>query len=226
MARPNLSAQRRVELAPVLAKTFAELGYRRTTTAELAARCGVGENVLYRLWADKRAMFVAALEYVYELSESTWAELLESSNGAATAAERILDYEAKHHGELGLYRIVFAGLSETEDPEIAAALRRLYGRFHAFVRRHVEGHRAECPAPPRDRPGARRVGHRRAGHGVQHRPRARPALRPRPRTALLGGRSGPDRGALTHTQGARRTPPPETRGKLPRGWHGPLRSPR
>ncbi len=142
MARPNLCPQRRRELAPVLARTFAELGYRRATTAELAQRCGVGENVLYRLWLDKRAMFIAALDHVYQHSEAVWTELLSRRGGDdASPAEVLLDYEAAHHGEHGLYRIVFAGLSETDDPEIASALKRLYGRFQRFARRQIEAHR-------------------------------------------------------------------------------------
>ena len=79
MPRPNLSNERRLELVPIVARTFAELGYRRTTTAALAERCKVRENILYRLWPDKRAMFVASLDYVYQLSEETWAQLLAQS---------------------------------------------------------------------------------------------------------------------------------------------------
>ena len=141
MPRPNRSEARRRELTPVLARTFADLGYRRTTTAELAERCGVRENVLYRLWADKRAMFVAALDHVYGLSEETWARVLAASDGRSSAAEILLDYESAHQGEFGLYRIVFAGLSETDDPEIRRALKRLYGRFQRFVHRQVDAHR-------------------------------------------------------------------------------------
>jgi AcrR family transcriptional regulator len=143
MSRPNKSSERRTELIPILARTFADLGYRRTTTAELAGRCGVRENVLYRLWPDKRAMFVAALDYVYQLSEATWAKLIDRADEHASAAELILDYESAHHGEFGLYRIVFAGLSETDDPEIAAALKSLYGRFHRFVQKQVKAHRGD-----------------------------------------------------------------------------------
>jgi AcrR family transcriptional regulator len=146
MPRPNQTPQRRLELIPVVARTFADLGYRRTTTAELAGRCEVRENILYRLWPDKRAMFVAALDYVYQLSERTWDELLAQAGAAASPAELILDYEAAHHGEFGLYRIVFAGLSETDEPEIVEALRRLYERFHDFVRKQVEAHRERSGA--------------------------------------------------------------------------------
>jgi len=141
MARPNQSKERRRELIPVIARTFAQLGYRRTTTAELAERCGVRENILYRLWPDKKAMFIAALDYVYELSVQTWDELLAEGNGQTSAARRLLDYESEHHGEFGLYRIVFAGLSETDDADVRAALAGMYRRYHRFIRRQIDAHR-------------------------------------------------------------------------------------
>lgn len=146
MPRPDSTLARRRELAPALARTFADLGYRRTTTAGLARACGVQETILYRLWTDKRAMFVAALDYVYQLSEQTWTGLLEDAGERPGPAELILEYESSHHGEFGLYRIVFAGLSETDDAEIKEALRRLYGRFQDFIREQVQAHRGRRPS--------------------------------------------------------------------------------
>jgi AcrR family transcriptional regulator len=146
MARPSTLETKRRELLPIVAAAFADLGYRRLTSAELAARCGVGENVLYRIWPDKLAMFLAALEWVYLDSERVWERLLEGERGPARSEEsaflRLLAYEAAHHGEHGLYRIVFAGLSETDDHRIRDAMRELYGRFQAFVRRQISAHRA------------------------------------------------------------------------------------
>ena len=141
MARPNRSAARREELIPEIARTFAQLGYRRTTTAELAHRCGVRENILYRLWADKKAMFIASIEYVYELSAGIWQNLLQSKTSKKTAAQRLLEYEARHHGEFGFYRIIFAGLSESDDPAIHEALRGTYKRFQEFIRKQIDSHR-------------------------------------------------------------------------------------
>ena len=166
MARPNLSDERRRELIADVAATFAQLGYRRTTTALLAERCGVQEMVLYRLWPDKRAMFVAAIEFVGSNSERIWAQLLArratgraggrgAGRGAErTTAERVLEHEATHLGEFGLYRILFAGLSETDDAEIAAALRRVYARFLEFISEHVAAHRAERRQRAADLPDA------------------------------------------------------------------------
>ncbi len=141
MARPNQSARRRKELLPIIARAFADLGYRRTTTAKLAGRCKVQENILYRLWPDKKSMFIAVIDHVYENSVHFWKKVLEETEGARSGAEEILDYESRHHGELGLYRIVFAGLSETDDPDIQAALRRMYGRFHRFLKQQISDHR-------------------------------------------------------------------------------------
>lgn len=153
MARPNQSERRRRELVAVLATAFAEFGYRRTTTALLAKRCGVQETILYRLWPDKRAMFAAAIEFVAEHSQEVWAKALANRPTAKTAAEAVLDYESDHLGEFGLYRILFAGLSETDDPSIASALRAAYRSLHRFIRDRAEEHRGERKGrkgPPAD----------------------------------------------------------------------------
>lgn len=141
MPRPDRSPERRRELAPVLARAFAELGYRRATTAELADRCGVHEKALYRLWSDKRAMFLAALDQVFAESEAVWERIASERGRGGTTAERLLAHEAEHHGEHRLYRIVFAGLSETDDPAVREALGALYGRFQRLIQSQVERHR-------------------------------------------------------------------------------------
>jgi len=148
--RPNQTAERRRELMPIVAAAFAELGYRRATTAELAERCGVRENILYRLWSDKKAMFIAAIDFVYEHSVAVWGRLLAEQEPGASAAERLLEYESQHHGEFGLYRILFAGLSETDDADIRAALADMYRRYQKFIAGQVRDHRANgngagCP---------------------------------------------------------------------------------
>jgi AcrR family transcriptional regulator len=141
MPRPDRSPERRRELAPLLARAFADLGYRRATTAELAQRCAVQEKALYRLWPDKRAMFLAALDQVFSESEALWARLASEPNRDGSTAERLLAHEAEHHGEHRLYRIVFAGLSEADDPAIRKALAALYRRFQRLIQGQVENHR-------------------------------------------------------------------------------------
>ncbi len=140
MPRPNQSDQRRAELVPVIAKSFADLGYRRATTAALAKRCGLRENQLYRLWPNKKAMFLASIDFLYEYSAEKWRELLTADDGLSPA-ERILNWEGAQRGKSGLHRITFAGLSETDDPEVHEALRTMYRRFHRFVIKQVREYR-------------------------------------------------------------------------------------
>ncbi|HEX4123149.1 MAG TPA: TetR family transcriptional regulator [Tepidisphaeraceae bacterium] len=134
-------------MLPLVARGFAELGYRRATTAALAQRCGVRENVLYRAWPSKKAMFLAAIDFVWQRSTEIWTRLAaDAGANGAEAARLILEYESKHHGEMGLYKLIFAGLTEAHDPQIASALRRMYRRFHQFIAEQVAMLRADVPA--------------------------------------------------------------------------------
>ena len=141
MARPSQLEERRQELTPIVAAAFAELGYRRTTTAELARRCGVRQNILYRLWPDKKAMFIAAIDHIYQLCTAIWKQLLEQNGSGKSSARAVLEYSSQHHGEYGLYRIVFAGLSETDDSDIRTALQQMYRRFQRYIVRQIMAHR-------------------------------------------------------------------------------------
>ena len=130
------------DFLPLLAAAFVEFGYRRTTTAELARRCEVRENELYRIWPSKKQMFLAALDYVYNISVRQWREHV-SGNGRQTAAEQILEQQARSRGDSGLHRIVFSGLSEIDDPEIRSALADHYRRFHEVLAGYIQDHRAQ-----------------------------------------------------------------------------------
>lgn len=139
MARPSRIDQQRCELLPRLTEVFAEVGYRRATTAELARRCDVRENILYRLWPDKKAMFVAALEAQLQQRIQRWEKLTAKLEHPRDIVMRVMQYEAAHIGEAGIYRIIFAALGETDDPEIQRALFLLYQGFHDFLAGHIAG---------------------------------------------------------------------------------------
>ncbi|MEM7232736.1 MAG: TetR/AcrR family transcriptional regulator [Planctomycetota bacterium] len=137
MGRRDQSAEQRQRLLPIISEAFVELGYRRATTAELARRCDVRENILYRLWEDKKAMFIASVAYVFESSVEIWKSLGESDG---SPAELLLDYESEHHGEFGNYRLLFSALGEVHDPEIRAVVRDTYRKFFGFIREQLSEH--------------------------------------------------------------------------------------
>ena len=125
---------RKEDLLPAITATFAEIGYRRATTATLAQRCQVQETILYRIWPDKKAMFVDAIDYVAQRTLDTYREVLAAAaNGSQSPAQALLDYESTHIGEFGNYRIIFAALPETNEPDIRDALQRMYHQVHALI---------------------------------------------------------------------------------------------
>ena len=153
MPRPNRRDERKTQLTPVLAKAFADLGYRSATTAALAEACGLRENQLYRLWPSKKAMFLATLDYLYDLETTWWEQRLTAgaeadAHNTGRTARAILDEEGRRRGETGLHRIIFAGLSESDDPEISAALTAMYQRFHKFIAKVLKA-AAHTHAEPR-----------------------------------------------------------------------------
>lgn len=143
MPRPNQIDEQRRRLLPVICGTFSELGYRRTTTAELAQRCEVQENILYRIWSDKKAMYLAAISSIFDDRRVVWEQITSEQNDSRSAGEQLLAYEAKHQGEFGFYRILFDALGEADDPEIRESLVSMYRKFHDAVRRYVESSRSQ-----------------------------------------------------------------------------------
>ncbi len=144
MPRPSKADDRRRELLPLVAEAFSELGYRRATTAELAARCCVQENILYRLWSDKKAMFVAAIEFLFWRRMDKWKSALGKTGPEESRISQLIELTASNLGEEGLYRIIFAALSETDDPDVKQALQRLYRRYHDRVKMEIARHRKQC----------------------------------------------------------------------------------
>ena len=138
MPRPSQIDEQRKRLLPVISRAFSENGYRRTTTAELARRCQVQENILYRIWSSKKAMYLASINAIFEDRQLIWEQMLVKRQDTGEAVADLLAYEAKHQGEFGLYRILFDAFGEADDPEIRESLVSVYRRFYEFVRRFVE----------------------------------------------------------------------------------------
>ncbi len=147
MPRLNQTDVQRGKLLPIVCQVFSELGYRRTTTAELAERCGVRENILYRLWPDKKAMFLAAIDDIFQRRAETWGQILAERPTTERAAEVMVAYEAKHQGEFGFYRVVFTALVEADDPDIRKAITGMYRRFQQRICKLIETNREGCKSP-------------------------------------------------------------------------------
>jgi AcrR family transcriptional regulator len=138
------AAERRLALVETAIRVFSEGSYRGTTTAEIARAAGVSEPILYRHFASKRDLYLAALDHAWAKARGVWEAALAEAPDVRAALETVgrgnfAPRDCKHQ----LSELWVQGLSEAlEDPELRKHLRRqmreAHGFFAALVRRGQE----------------------------------------------------------------------------------------
>jgi len=129
------AAERRHELIEVAIRVFSEGSYRGTTTAEIARAAGISEPILYRHFASKRELYLAALDHVWSKAKAAWeAALLGASNVAGGLEAMGRGHFAVRDCKLQLAELWVQALGEAaEDPELRKHLRRHMREVHDFV---------------------------------------------------------------------------------------------
>jgi AcrR family transcriptional regulator len=129
------AADRRRHLIETAIRLFTEGSYRGTTTSEIARAAGVSEPILYRHFASKRDLYLAALEDVWSRTRETWQRKLEETEDACAAIEAIgKGHVTVRSPKLQLAELWVQALSEaSEDPVLRRHLRRHMREVHDFV---------------------------------------------------------------------------------------------
>jgi len=129
------AADRRRHLVETATRLFTEGSYHGTTTAEIARAAGVSEPILYRHFASKRELYLAALEDVWAKTRESWERALEVSPDACAAIEAIgKGHVSVRSPKLQLAELWVQALSEaSEDPELKRHLRGHMREVHDFV---------------------------------------------------------------------------------------------
>jgi AcrR family transcriptional regulator len=128
------AAERRQQLLETAAKLFAERGYARTTTSELARAAGVTEPIIYRHFRSKKDLFIALIDETGAETIEQWKRQL--SRAADPAARLSVLIGANPMVELrgeGVYRVIVQAMTEIQDPEILEAIRRHMQALHRFL---------------------------------------------------------------------------------------------
>ena len=134
------ASERRARLVEVARAAFAEQGYRRTTTLEVAKRAEVSETLVLQHFGSKEGMFRAAvidpfLELLEARAESSRARMAAGSSGTPmddfhAVLSFLEDWALLARRQAGLSRVLLAELPEF--PDVGARLVAL-----------LEGHIAE-----------------------------------------------------------------------------------
>ena len=129
------AAERREALIETAIKVFSDGSYRGTTTAEIARAAGISEPILYRHFASKRDLYLAALEHVWTKTRETWQRALDETPDACAAIEAIgKGHVSVRSPKLQLTELWVQALSEaSEDPVLKRHLRKHMREVHDFV---------------------------------------------------------------------------------------------
>jgi AcrR family transcriptional regulator len=129
------AAERRQALIDTAIRVFSDGSYRGTTTAEIARAAGVSEPILYRHFASKRDLYLAALDHVWGKMRAVWEEALSESANVREAFEAIgRSHVSVHDCKFQMAELWVQALSEaTEDPELRKHLRSHMREVHDFI---------------------------------------------------------------------------------------------
>jgi AcrR family transcriptional regulator len=137
MSRLPASA-RREQLLDCAADLFANSGYARATTAQLAKAAGVTEPIIYRHFESKRDLFAALIERTGAETIQLWEEHLAGAKDAAERLRRLVgDNPMVRERGRSAYRVILQAITEVEDPVIYASLRAHIRSLHEFLTKEL-----------------------------------------------------------------------------------------
>lgn len=127
--------ERRASLLDCACTVFSQGSYRGTTTAELASAAGVTEPILYRHFHSKRELYLACVDETWKRLRALWDERIaeEPDPGLWVGAMGRAFLESEEHRTVISNLWVQAVAEATEDPEIAAYMRRHMREVHDYV---------------------------------------------------------------------------------------------
>jgi len=129
------AAERRQALIETAIRVFSDGSYRGTTTAEIARAAGVSEPILYRHFASKRDLYLAALDHVWTRMRDQWEQALAETANVREAIEAIgRSHVSVHDCKFQMAELWVQALGEAaEDPELRKHLRRHMREVHHFI---------------------------------------------------------------------------------------------
>jgi AcrR family transcriptional regulator len=129
------AAERREALIETAIKVFSDGSYRGTTTSEIARAAGISEPILYRHFASKRELYLAALDHVWGDMRASWERALESTENVREALETMgRGHVTVRDCKFQMAELWVQALGEAaEDPELRKHLRRHMREVHDFM---------------------------------------------------------------------------------------------
>ncbi|MEI7024254.1 TetR/AcrR family transcriptional regulator [Paenibacillus sp. y28] len=97
------SANRRTEIVSAAIEVFAEIGFYRATTAQVAERAAISQPYVYRFFTSKESLLLEALEVSWQRILQAFAKVRDTAASEVLEREFIRAYEqiaAAHRNEI------------------------------------------------------------------------------------------------------------------------------
>jgi AcrR family transcriptional regulator len=148
-ARRLPAEQRQREILEAAVAVFAERGYAGTGTADIAAAAGIGEPTIYRYFANKRELYLAALRLSGEQVMENWQRIAAENEDPLNA---LLILGQWYHQTLRerpeILKLRFRSITEGHDTEVAIRAREIYRELMSFIEGLFEDARAQGRLSP------------------------------------------------------------------------------
>ena len=131
----RLSAEERREaILKAAIHEFATLGLHGASTEAIAAKVGISQPYIFKIFGTKKDLFIAAMERVYDLILMTFQQGLQQNSedpleGMGVAFEQFVE----ENDEMSF---IMQGMATVNDPDIRRATRRRFRELYDFVREH------------------------------------------------------------------------------------------
>lgn len=137
--RPRLSGdERRQAILAAAREEFARVGYQGASTARIARRADCSEPMLYKHFAGKQAIFVAALDATNTMFERQFAAMLEPEGSVVELATAYLETIMHDAAFVQMLQMRMLAVSIADQPDVRAVLDQMDATTRESVRSAVE----------------------------------------------------------------------------------------
>ncbi|MYW00081.1 TetR/AcrR family transcriptional regulator [Streptomyces sp. SID3343] len=128
------ASDRRTAVVKVALEEFAKGGLNGTATETIAARVGVSQPYLFRLFANKKALFIATAELCFDRIGNLFEQAAEGLSGADATGAMGDAYTGMLVAQPEVLLMQLQLYVASQDPEIRAVVRARWERLEELVR--------------------------------------------------------------------------------------------
>jgi AcrR family transcriptional regulator len=129
------AVQRRDAVLDAALVEFAEQGYAATSTEDIAARAGISQPYLFRLFGTKKELYIASVSRCLRETLEFFQRAAEGLRGEEALRAIGKAYMEQLESNRTWLRFQMHSYSASDDPEVRAAVRAGFGDLVAYVRR-------------------------------------------------------------------------------------------